>query len=210
MPTNLRMIKKPIIFNLIIVLCVALAFMLGCGEEKAKPKKSSKAVSKKIANAKKTTKPKAPTKKSPEGTIGMPNPMTILATTSYKATGRIDPFEPLFKDEEPKARPASASSAIPGKKVEHRPPTTPLERVSLAQLKLKAILRTAGGNKALVEEASGKGYIVKKGTYIGTQSGIVVAILKDRVIVEELVKNALGEGTIQEKELKLQKPLGEE
>jgi len=209
MPTNLKMIKKTIIFNLIIVLCVALSLVLGCGEEKAKPKKSGKAVSKKIAKAKKTTKPKAPAKMAPVAG-GMAKPMTILAATSYKATGRIDPFEPLFKEEEPQARPVSASSAIPGKKVEHRPPTTPLERVALAQLKLKAILRTSSGNKALVEEASGKGYIIKKGTYIGTQSGIVVAILKDRVIVEELIKDALGEGTIQEKELKLQKPLGEE
>ncbi len=208
MPTNLKMIKKSIIFNLIIVLCVALFLILGCGEEKDKPQKSSKAVSKKIVKAEKTKKPKAPATMGSSVASGMARPMIILADTSYKPEGRIDPFEPLFKDEESEATPVS--SAIPGKKVEQRPPTTPLERVALSQLKLKAILRTASGNKALVEEASGKGYIIKKGTYIGTQSGIVVSILKDRVIVEELTKNAFGEGTIQEKELKLQKPLGEE
>jgi type IV pilus assembly protein PilP len=204
------MIKKLIIFNLIIVFCVATSLMLGCGEEKAKPKKASKAVSKKIAKAKKATKTKAPAKKGPTVASSMSSPLVLLGDTAYKPEGRIDPFAPLFREEEPAATPISSTKKASGKKVEHRPPTTPLEKVDLAQLKLKAILRTASGNKALVEEASGKGYIVKKGTYIGTRSGIVVAILKDRVIVEELIKDALGEGTIQEKELKLQKPLGEE
>jgi len=210
------MIKKLIIFKLIIVSCVVFAFMLGCGEEKAKPKKSSKAVSQKISKAKKPAKTDAPAKKAgPADKTGeavaseRPSPLIVLADTSYKPEGRIDPFAPLFREEEQSAIPVSTSSR-PGKKVEQRPPTTPLEKIDLAQLKLKAILRTAGGNKALVEEASGKGYIIRKGTYIGTRSGIVVAIFKDRVIVEELITDALGEGTIQEKELKLQKPLGEE
>ena len=91
-----------------------------------------------------------------------------------------------------------------------RIPRTPLEMIDLGQLKLVAVMRTPRGNKALVEEASGKGYIVAKGTYLGVNSGRVVKILKDRIIIEEEVENIVGKSTIQERELKLQKPLGEE
>jgi type IV pilus assembly protein PilP len=120
----------------------------------------------------------------------------------YNPQGRIDPFVPLFKDEGP----------LTGAEKERkgRVPRTPLEMIDLGQLKLVAVLRAPSGNKALVEEASGKGYIVAKGTYLGINSGRVVKILKDRIIIEEEAENIVGKSTIQERELKLQKPLGEE
>ena len=120
---------------------------------------------------------------------------------SYNPEGKIDPFAPLFKEE-------AASASEKGKK--GRVSRTPLEMIDLDQLKLVAIMRAKGGNKALVEEASGKGYIVAKGTYMGINSGRVVKILKDSIIIEEEVENIVGKRTIQERELKLQKPLGEE
>jgi len=120
----------------------------------------------------------------------------------YNPQGRIDPFIPLFKDEGP--------SAGTEKERKGRIPRTPLEMIDLGQLKLVAIMRAPSGNKALVEEASGKGYIVTKGTYLGINSGRVIKVLKDRVVVEEEVESIVGKSTIQERELKLQKPLGEE
>ena len=207
------MIKKIIILNVIIGFLITSPFMLGCGDDKAKSKKSSKGVTKKI---KKSKKSKA-AKKKPDaaqassmaaaGLSGLTTPLMVPTASAYNPEGRVDPFEPLFR-EEPVAAPVSVSTTKKPK--EPRRPLTPLERIDLSQLELKAILRTDVGNKALVEESSGKGYIIKKGTYIGTRSGIVVAILKDRVIVEEEIEDALGKVTIQEKELKLQKPLGEE
>jgi len=210
------MLKKLIICNVIIGLLVVSPVLLGCGEDNAKSKKASKAVSKKIKKA------KAPAKASDKqasavSETGLPapasvsagaKPMIVLAAASYDPAGRVDPFEPLFK-EEPAGK--ATASAIPASKIKKpRPPLTPLEKVDLSQLALKAVLRTPRGNKALVEESSGKGYIIKKGTYIGTRSGTVVSILKDRVIIEEEFEDALGKVTIQEKELKLQKPLGED
>jgi type IV pilus assembly protein PilP len=88
-------------------------------------------------------------------------------------------------------------------------PLTPLERVDLSQLKLVGIIQAPSGNKALVEEASGKGYIIKKGTFIGIHAGRVLEIQKDRVVVEEEVENVLGQFALDKKELKLQKPPGE-
>ena len=70
-------------------------------------------------------------------------------------------------------------------------------------------MRTPRGNRAIVEDATGKGYVIKKGTYIGLNSGQVILIDRARVVVEEETENVLGELIIQNTELKLQKPAGE-
>jgi type IV pilus assembly protein PilP len=90
-----------------------------------------------------------------------------------------------------------------------RKPLTPLEKLNLSQLTLVGIIRAPSGNRALVQDASGKGYIVKKGTYIGTQSGKVDQILEDRIIVDEESENIYGKVSMVKKTLKLQKPPGE-
>jgi type IV pilus assembly protein PilP len=135
--------------------------------------------------------------------IGQAVASTSAVGGSYNPDGKIDPFIPLLKDEPQKVLPDTKT------KKEKREPTTPLERVDLSQLKLTAIIRTPSGFKAMVEEITGKGYIVSVGTYIGIHSGSVTNILKDRVIVEEEVEDALGAVSNRNTELKFQKPTGE-
>jgi len=125
------------------------------------------------------------------------------ASVSYNPAGKIDPFVPLLREEPMKAFQTEKS------KREKREPTTPLERVDLSQLKLTAIIRTPSGLKAMLEESTGKGYIVGMGTYMGIHSGKVVNILKDRIVVEEEVEDALGNFVSRNSELKFQKPSGE-
>ncbi|MDD2942183.1 MAG: pilus assembly protein PilP [bacterium] len=64
---------------------------------------------------------------------------------------------------------------------------TPLERYTLGQLRLASVLESASGEPtALVEDATGRGYMVKMGTRIGNNSGTVVEITRDSLkIVEE-------------------------
>ena len=62
----------------------------------------------------------------------------------------------------------------------------------------------------MVEDATGKGYVLMPGTFIGINSGKVTEILKDRVIVEEKTKDFLGRVQTDMRELKLQKPFGED
>jgi type IV pilus assembly protein PilP len=119
----------------------------------------------------------------------------------YNPQGKLDPFEPLFKDE-----PELAPSKSKRKK---RIPRTPLEKIDLGQLKLVGVILASSGNRALVQEASGKGYIIKKGTYIGVNSGKVTEIKNDRVIVEEEIEDVVGKPIIRNKELVLPKPPGE-
>ena len=95
------------------------------------------------------------------------------------------------------------------KKAKKRIPQTPLERIDLSQLKLVGIIMASSGNRALVEESSGKGYVIKKGTYIGINSGKVVKIKKEKVVVEEEFEDVFGKTKLHQREIKLPKPPGE-
>ncbi|MDY6950310.1 MAG: pilus assembly protein PilP, partial [Thermodesulfobacteriota bacterium] len=122
----------------------------------------------------------------------------------YNAVGKIDPFQPLFRI---KAEPAAKAKKKVKKK---RLPLTPLQKVSLGQLKVVGIIQLPGGDKALVEDAAGKGFIITKGTYIGQNFGRVKEILKDRVVVEEEVEDVLtGKMKLKTTELRLHKEAGD-
>jgi type IV pilus assembly protein PilP len=150
-----------------------------------------------------TTAPGTPSASPPpvgDGSTLVKESMQLAA--SYDAEGRFDPFEPLFKEQQ---SPSMSNSRDKRKRV----PQTPLEKVALAQLKVTAIIRAGSGNRALVEDATGKGYVVQVGTYMGLNSGQVTRIENDRVVVEEEIESLTGELTIENQELKLQKPAGE-
>ncbi len=131
-----------------------------------------------------------------------PAPTATMALTGipavYDPAGKIDPFEPLFRDKPTLAK----------KSKRKRLPQTPLERIEISQLKLVGIILASSGNRALVEETSGKGYVIKKGTYIGTNSGKVVKINKETVIVEEEFEDVFGKSATRQREIKLPKPPG--
>jgi len=118
----------------------------------------------------------------------------------YSAEGKIDPFLPLFSE----GTESGAGEDQPKREL------TPLEKIDLSQLRLVAILRARSGNRAMVEDATGKGYILSSGIYVGMSSGKVTEILEDRVVVEEETKDIFGKAGITKKELKIQKPSGEE
>ena len=130
--------------------------------------------------------------------------LNIQAPPPYNPKGKVDPFAPLLRDE-------SAAVAVAKLRATGDPnrPKTPLEKIDLGQLKLVAIITALGGNRALVEESSGKGYIIKEGTYIGLNSGKVAGIKADKVLVEEEFEDIYGKSITQKKEITLPKPPGE-
>jgi type IV pilus assembly protein PilP len=128
---------------------------------------------------------------------------TDPALDLYNPAGKINPFAPLFEKEH------VVAAAKQTKKRRRRGHLTPLEKVDLSQLTLLGTIMASSGNRAMVADSSGKGYVVTAGTYIGMSSGRVVSILKDRIVVEEEVENILGKISLRKRELKLQKPLGE-
>lgn len=123
---------------------------------------------------------------------------------AYDAKGKIDPFRSVFVTQ-PRVRTRIA------KKIEERKlPLTPLQKIDVGQLKVVGIIISPTGNKALVEDPSGKGYVITQGTYVGSNFGRVSKILEDRIIVEEEVEDFFtGQMKLQPVELRLQKKFGE-
>ncbi len=207
--------KHSVLIRRFVCLICFFPLLWGC-EKPSEPPLASKQITKKIVidktKVQKTTaKPKGTvpadisnSKQKPVAETSSTAKKTKVAEISdlYNPEGKLNPFEPLFKKER-------VSLAVGKKKIKRRKPLTPLERVNLSQLTLVGIIRAPSGNRALVQESSGKGYVVKKGTYIGTNSGKIVQILKDRIIIEEESEDIYGKVAIIKKPLKLQKPPGE-
>ncbi|MBW1743851.1 MAG: pilus assembly protein PilP [Deltaproteobacteria bacterium] len=124
-------------------------------------------------------------------------------TNLYDPSKKIDPFEPVSVAKPTQAAPSMSESR------QRRLPLTPLQKVDLSQLRVVGIIISLDGNKALVEGPLGKGYVVHRGTYVGSNFGQVKGILKDRIIVEEKVEDYLsGEMKPQTRELRLRKRPG--
>jgi Tfp pilus assembly protein PilP len=123
-----------------------------------------------------------------------------LNTISTRQEWATDPFEPLINGKSGRV----AAKKKRAKRISH--PRTPLETLDLSQLKLVGVTLSDKGNTALVEDASGKGYVIRKGTYIGANGGKVILILKDRFIIEEKIEDVHGKIITQKRVIKLHKP----
>ncbi len=125
----------------------------------------------------------------------------IVEDAVYNSEGKIDPFASLISLEKEEGQSDKSGE-------DDRPPRilTPLEKLDYSQLRLVAVVEAEAGKIAMVEESGGKGYIVKIGTYIGKNSGKVVEIYNDRIMIREQVKNFKGKWVGRSQEMKLHKP----
>ena len=150
-------------FTNVLILLVGMAFLFpGCEKPSAPPPFiTTKRQKKKIAKTRPPKKVATPEKK---------------AVFSYNPRGLADPFKPFVQI-------GSAGKTLPGV------PKTPLQKYNLSQLTLTAIIWTGDReSRAMVRDSAGKGFTLKKGTYIGRREGKVKAIHLDRVIIEEPVR----------------------
>jgi len=165
---------------------VCLFLMGGCGEGTLPSSVPSKIRPPSVAKTKeepaKAAEKREPEKKEPEK----------KEEYSYNPANKPDPFRPFIQ----------LVSAKGGSKTG---PLTPLQKYDLSQLKLVAIISNPEGNIALVEDVAGKGYFLKKGTWIGKNDGKVTKILKDKVIVEEVYQDIFGQTKTNEVSLFLHK-----
>ena len=111
---------------------------------------------------------------------------------TYNPAGKRDPFKPFI--------------SLGPKKAAHTARLTPLQRYDVSELKLVGILKGPIGYRALVEDASGKGFIITKGTLIGREDGHVKEIRKDRVIIKQTHKDIFGQIKEKEISIRLRKP----
>ncbi|MBX7143381.1 MAG: pilus assembly protein PilP [Oligoflexia bacterium] len=115
------------------------------------------------------------------------NENTAKSGYIYDPTGKRDPFRPYD------IAPKQVNDAS----------KTPLERYNLGELKLTAVLKGFDGPTAIVENAAGKGFSVKKGTKIGNNGGEVVEILPDKLLILETEIDFTGEKKTRTLELRL-------
>jgi hypothetical protein len=79
----------------------------------------------------------------------------------------------------------------------------PLEKYSIEQFQLRAILQGDGQNKAMFEDPDGNPHILGEGEAIGREHGTVSKILNKGVIVTEKTFNYLGQESLFEKVISL-------
>jgi type IV pilus assembly protein PilP len=107
---------------------------------------------------------------------------------SYVVTpGRRDPFRSFIEDQ--KQRLAKTERG-------------PLEQFDLSQLTVVAVVWGTGRPRALVEDPSGRGYVVQVGTPIGKNDGTVTSIGDNAVTVRETYVDYLGAQTTKDIEMR--------
>lgn len=91
----------------------------------------------------------------------------------YNPIGKTDPFRSFIAEQETLAEKT------------RRKPRTYLETLDISQLELTAIVVGPRGNFGMVRDAKGLGYVIRKGTYIGINGGVVQEIREKEVIIRE-------------------------
>jgi len=166
-----------------VTLSIALLFLIGgCGGGTSAPSLPTKAKSLSVEKSK-VGPAKVAEKTEPE--------KKEEVEYSYNPAGKPDPFKPFIQ--------------LASKGGSRTVPATPLQKFDISQLRLVAIITTSEGNIALVEDATGKGYFLKKATWIGKNDGKVTKILKDTVIIQEVYQDIFGQTKTNDISLSLHK-----
>lgn len=106
----------------------------------------------------------------------------------YNPVGKTDPFKSFI----------AAPEEMGGKK--QAKPRTYLETLDLSQLQLIAVVLGPKGRYAMVREPKGLGHVIKKGTAIGRNGGVVESITESGVTIREEYRDFMGR--IKHKEIK--------
>jgi type IV pilus assembly protein PilP len=104
-----------------------------------------------------------------------PSALPVKAEPSYDPTGKPDPFQPPVLEQTQQAK-----------------QLFPLEKFEVSEFQLVSTVSGSRGKKAMVQDPSGKGYLIKVGTPIGKNQGRVVAIADRQILIEEKIKDFLG------------------
>jgi Tfp pilus assembly protein PilP len=131
--------------------------------------------------------PNLPPKEKP----AVPAPVEKLEPplAAYDPRGKPDPFLPAEATQESKG----------GKKIK----VLPLEQFEVSEYELVGIVTGSGLRKAMIQDLSGKGYLVQVGTPLGKRGGKIIRIADREVVIEELFQDFLGRKSVRQVSLKL-------
>ncbi len=111
----------------------------------------------------------------------------VVGTFRYDPEGKRDPFRSFLFE-----RPGTPEVAL-----------GPLEQLDVAQLSLVAVIWDVGTARALVQDPSGESFIIAEGALIGKNSGRVIRIDDNLVVVKETYVDFLGEETKRDIEMRI-------
>ncbi|MBW2293139.1 MAG: pilus assembly protein PilP [Deltaproteobacteria bacterium] len=191
------------------VLAVTLAgIMVGCSENAAKDSapqisdmaaerqrvsaeiKKRKGVQRKTQQVAKADKPKPKPKQKGSGVVDTAlGPVEIDFV--YESRDRRDPFRSAFWAHTIRDAPRG-----------------PLEQYELGQLAVTAIVWETGRPRALVADPSGSAYVVKEGSKIGKNEGLVIHIGDNLVLVKETYIDFGGEQSTKDVEMRIRTSQG--
>lgn len=128
------------------------------------------------------------------------NPVT--PQFEYTLENRPDPFVPFITEK------AAAANVDMNEIIDNGGPLTGMQLFEPGQLTLVALLKRGNEDIAMVEDFTGKGYVINEGTKIGRR-GVVKDIAPNTVIIEETAVTRAGKKIITEVVMLLKKE-GEE
>ncbi len=181
-----------------VILSVGLALVgltMGCGEEPVSTAPTSADFEKDraaLANFNSSTSKQRNATATPAPTAESEDEVVEYASSgrnySYDPRNKRDPFRSYrFMREE------SGSEKSFG----------PLGDFELGQLELSAVIWDATNPRALILDPGGRSYIVREGSQIGKNSGQVIHIGDNLVLVKETYENFAGERTTKDVELRI-------
>jgi hypothetical protein len=103
---------------------------------------------------------------------------------TYRLEGRPDPFKPFISDK-------TEGTLDPNEIVENNEQLSGMQLFEPGQLTLVALVNSSDQKFAMVEDVSGKGYILKEGSKIGRR-GVVRSIIPNKVLIEEIAMTRAG------------------
>lgn len=112
---------------------------------------------------------------------------SIDASFRYDPAGKADPFKSFVRTE------MTARVGV----------VSPLERFDLSQIEVTGIIWNADRPRALVQDPTGKGYVVGEGAPMGKNQGRVVRIDDNRVVVKETYVDFRDQASSKDVELHL-------
>ena len=126
---------------------------------------------------------------------------TIAKDFSYIIEDRADPFVPFISEK-------AASSLDMNEIVDRDITLSGMQLFEPGQLTLVALLQKETDSIAMVEDFTGRGYVMTVGTLIGRR-GVVTNITQNNVIIEETAETRAGQKIVTKVVMKLKKE-GEE
>jgi len=105
----------------------------------------------------------------------------------YDPKNKRDPFQPF-------------EAPVEQSEDDGRPP---LERYALSDLRLTAVIVAGDSSSATVEDSTGRGFIVRKGSRVGINRGEVTEIFSDRITIVETKADKQGRSSTSSVVMKL-------